>query len=85
MSNRRRPNRSAPAPAARLVKDFASPEGDDERRYGGARAQAEVVLADQRHGGALEPDHRPDEGVDRDEQGELRQVLAQPEPDRHGA
>ena len=39
----------------------------------------EVLLADQRQNGALEADHRADEGVDPDEQRELARVRAQAE------
>jgi hypothetical protein len=63
---------------------LGEPEGDDEREHRGARTETEVGLADQRQRRALEADHRPDEGVDSDEQRELREVLAQAEPDlRH--
>jgi hypothetical protein len=59
-------------------------EGDDERKDSRARCEPEVGLADERQGGALEPDHRADEGVDGYEQGELREVLAEPESDCGG-
>ena len=52
-----------------------------KERTATARAEAEVVLADQRQGRALEADHRADQGVDRDQQRELGEVLAQAELD----
>jgi hypothetical protein len=56
-------------------------EGDDEREHCRARAQAEVLLPDERQRRALEPDHRSHERVDGDQQRELGGVLAQPELD----
>jgi hypothetical protein len=37
-----------------------------------------LLLGDRGQDAALHPDHRADEGVDHDQQGELREVLAQP-------
>jgi len=42
-----------------------------------------VLFRDRRQDAALEADHRADEGVDGDEQRELREVLAQAEAMRH--
>ena len=67
---------------AEVGQRLGEPEGDDERQHRRAGGQVEVLAADQRQRRALEPDHRADEGVDRDQQRELRGVLAQPEPDR---
>ena len=57
-------------------------EGGDERERGGELGEPELVLGEQRQDGALLADHAADEGVDADEQRELGEVLAQPEPDR---
>src|SRR5581483_4162355 len=57
-------------------------EGDDERENRGRGGEPEILLADQRQHAALEPDHRADKRVQRDEQRELACVRAQPEPDR---
>ena len=56
-------------------------EGDDEGEDRRLRGEVEVLLADQRQDGALEADHRADERVDPDEQGELAGVRAQTELD----
>ena len=58
------------------------PEGGDERERGGELGEPELVLGEQRQDGAFLADHAADEGVDADEQRELGEVLAQPEPDR---
>ena len=55
-------------------------EGGDERERGGERGEPELVLGEQRQDGALLADHAADERVDADEQRELGEVLAQPEP-----
>ena len=43
-------------------------ERDDEGEDRGGRVEAEVLLADERQHASLEPDHRPDERVQPDEQ-----------------
>ena len=55
-------------------------EGDDERQRGGERGEPELLVGEQRQDGAFLADHPADEGVDGDEQGELGEVLPQPEP-----
>src|SRR5207253_3549271 len=57
-------------------------EGDDEGEDRRARAQTEILFADQWQNASLQADHAPDEGVQRDEQPELAGVRAQTEPDR---
>src|SRR5207248_11154718 len=57
------------------------PESNYERQDRRARAEPEVMLANQRQRRALEPDHRADERRYGDEQRELSQVLAQAELD----
>jgi hypothetical protein len=47
-------------------------KGDNERQERRARTHAEVLPPDKRQRRALEPDHRADERVDRDQQRELR-------------
>ena len=69
---------------AEVGQRLDQPEGDDERQHRRVGGEVEVVAPDQRQRRALEADHRADEGVDRDEQRELRDVLAQPELDRAG-
>src|SRR6266516_2293772 len=59
-------------------------EGDDESKDRRRRAEAEVLLADERQHAALETDHAADERVQRDEQRELVRVGAQAEPDVAG-
>ena len=87
---RDRPAGDQQTPAAEPLREYAGAEvgerlreaeGDDERQHRGLGGEPEVGLADERQGRALEPDHRADEGVDRDEQRELREVLAQSEFD----
>ena len=56
-------------------------EDEDEGQPGGVRLEAELALPQQGQDGALLAEHAADEGVDRDEQGELGGVLPQPEPD----
>ncbi len=58
-------------------------EGDDEREDHHLRADAEFLGADERDDRALESHHAADEGVDQDEERELREVL--PEPKAHCA
>ena len=65
----------------RLDHAEADDEGDDKRR----RGDAELFRADQRHDRALDPDHAADEGVDQDQQRELRPVLLEPKPDTYEA
>ena len=61
-------------------------EDDDEREHRGLRGEVKLLLGDRRQDAALHADHRADEGVDDDEQRELREVLAQAEADvAHGA
>ena len=62
---------------AEVGQRFREPERDDEGQDRGAGAEVEVLSADERQRRALEADHHADEGVDRDEQRELRGVLAQ--------
>src|SRR5581483_4883815 len=50
-----------------------------------ARAQSEVVPADQRQHASLEADHRADERVQADQKRELARVRAQTEPNRRHA
>src|SRR5439155_2738602 len=61
---------------------FRGAEGDDEGENGGAGAQAEVVLPDQRQHAPLQTDHGADERVQANQQCELAGVGAQAEPDR---
>jgi len=65
---------------ARLHHAKADDERDDKR----CRIDLELLGADQRHDGSLDPDHPADEGVDQHEQGKLRPVLSQSQPDRRG-
>ena len=71
--------------AGEEVRDrLAEAEGEDEGQDRGLRREAELALADQRHHAALKAHHRTNERVQRDEQGELQRVGAQPEPNlRH--
>ena len=69
------------APGAEVGQRLGEPEGDDERQHRGLGGRAEVLAADQRQRRALQADHRADERVDRDQERELRGVLAQPELD----
>src|SRR6266516_6547516 len=59
-------------------------EGDDESKDRRRRAEAEVLLADQRQHAALETDHAADERVQRDEQRELPCIGAQTQTDVAG-
>ena len=56
-------------------------EADDERDDQSGRTDPKLLGADQRHNGALDPNHATDKGIDQDKQGELRPVLLQAEPD----
>ena len=72
-------------PARGEVRErLGDPEGDDEGEDRALRGEPEVVLADERKHAPLEPDHRADEGVQGDEQGELPGVRAKPEANRLG-
>ena len=81
ISRRRRPARCGERAGAEVGERLGDAEGDDERQDRGARGQAEVLAADERQRRAFQADHRADERVDRDQQRELRAVLAQPQPD----
>ena len=83
ISRRRRP-RVGERAGGEVRQRLRDAEGDDERQHRRARGELEVVAADERQRRALEADHRADEGVDGDEQRELRGVLAQPQPDGGG-
>src|SRR6185369_2749022 len=50
-------------------------EDDDEGENRGLRREVELLFRDRRQEGALQSDHRTDEGVDDDEERELPQVL----------
>ena len=73
ISSRRRPTRSAPAPAPRLVSALASPKATMNDSTAALEARPKSLAADERQRRALEPDHRADERVDRDQQRELRE------------
>src|SRR5207237_170354 len=55
-------------------------EDDDEGENRGSRGEVELPLGERRQDGALEPNHGADEGVDDDQQGELRQVCNDAQP-----
>src|SRR5437867_4875098 len=55
-------------------------KADDERGDGGLRGESELLLAEERQHRPLQPDHRAHEGVQDDEDRELREILPQPEP-----
>src|SRR5205823_13951748 len=61
---------------------FGGAEGDDEGEDRRGRAEAEVLLSDQRQHASLQPDHAADERVQADEERELAGVGPQAEPDR---
>ena len=52
-----------------------------KRKERGPRGQPKLLLAEDRQDRAFEPDHRPDERIDDNEQRELPPVRAQPQPD----
>src|SRR5438093_11150633 len=56
------------------------PEAHDERRDGRLRAETELLLAQEWQHRPLQAYHRADEGVQDDEERELREVLPQSEP-----
>ena len=56
-------------------------ERGDERQRGGERGEVERPYCEQRQHGPFLADHPADEGVDADEQRELREVLAQTQTD----
>jgi hypothetical protein len=85
---RERPARDQQTPAAEALgqrsgtevgQRLGEPEGDDESEHGRAGGQPEVLAPDEWQRRALKADHRADERVDGDQQGELREVLAQSE------
>ena len=63
-SSRLAADRSASAPAARLVSALAAPKATMKARIGRVPGEAEVVRADQRQHGALQADHAADERVE---------------------
>jgi hypothetical protein len=67
-------------PGEEVGQRLDQPEGDDEGEHRDAGGEVELLAPDQRQRRALQADHRADEGVDGEQQRELRQVLAQPEP-----
>ena len=75
------PEPGGEAAGAQVRERLGQPERDDERQHRGLGRQAELLVADQRESRALQADHGPDERVERDQQRELRRVLAQPELD----
>src|SRR5687767_3766629 len=72
-------------PGSEVRHRLRDAEGNDEREDGALRGQPEVVLADERKDAALEAHHRPDEGVERDEESELTRVRAKSEANRSRA
>ena len=82
ISSRRRPARWARAPAPRFVNAFARPKATMNDRTAALEPRWKSSTADERQRRAFQADHHADERVDRDEQRELRGVLAQPEADR---
>ena len=69
---RLRPTRSEKRPAKRLASALTTPKRDDEGEDDGRGGQAELLLGQERHDRALQADHAADEGVDEDQQRELR-------------
>lgn len=63
---------------------LGQPEHHDEGQHRGVVGDTERVLGQQRQDRAFLADHAADQHVDGDQQGELRQVLAQPQPDAGG-
>lgn len=55
-------------------KRLRDAEDDDERQNGALRREMKFVLGDRGEDRPLHPDHRANEGVDDDEQRELREV-----------
>ena len=77
----------APEPVRESARDevgpgLGHPERDEERQGRGDARKAEDLGREQRDDRPLLADHPADERVDRDEQRELAEVLAQPQPDR---
>lgn len=66
-----------PAAPAASSAGIGCAEDDDEGEDGGAGDEREHLFCER---GALHADHGADEGVDEDEEGELRDVLAQAKP-----
>ena len=80
-STRLRPQASASWPETRLANALTTPKLTMKETISVVEAMPNSSDADQRHDGSLDPDHAADEGVDQDEQRELRPVLAEAEPD----
>ena len=76
---RLRPKRSESRPAKRLASALTTPKETMKERRDRSRGQAELLLGQQRHDGALQADHAADEGVDQDQEPELLPVGAQAE------
>ena len=66
-------------PCGQVGERLGGAEGDDEGQDRRLRGEPEVTLADERKHAALQPDHRPDEGIEGDEQRELRRIRPQAE------
>ena len=77
-----RPYRSERVPAKKLVAAFTTPKATMNVSAAVNAVSPNTSLGEQRQDGAFLADHPADERVDGDEQGELGEVLAQPEPDR---
>ena len=83
-SSRLRPDAFGQAAGGQIGDRLGGTEREHEGQDGGARAQPEVMLADQRQDASLQADHPTDERVERDQERELGGVLAQAEANRHG-
>ncbi len=72
------------AAGAVVGERFRHAEHHDERQHGGAGGQVELLLRDGRQDAALQAHHGTDEAIHDDQQRELPQILAQPEPRADG-
>ena len=76
------PADSVRQPAGGVVRQrLGHAEDDNERERGEPGGQVKFALGEKRENGALDADHRADEGVDDYQQGELREVFAKTQLD----
>ena len=61
----------AEAPRQEIGESLYNAERRDERKCGGLRGEAELLLAEEWEDASLEPDSCADEGVDQDEKRKL--------------
>jgi hypothetical protein len=71
-------------PGGQVRKRLCKTKCGDEREDGRTRGDAEFLLGEERQNCSFQPDHRANEGVDKDEPRELLPVLSKAQDEGSG-